>query len=150
MVDTLCFLFFSFLPISVLRILNTEANKYYDRNHQLYDAALLTRCYTQHALHPFIDSETNHKRHFIKVPFINKGIEFIDLPSIFKDRSVTSSIPAYFQNYEPPIICYKYNKPIRNTVFNFNKLVSDLTFMQTLLSHEIVKIPNLFILRPLI
>ena len=65
-------------------------------------------------------------RHFIKIPFINKGIEFIDLPSIFKDRSVTSSIPAYFQNSEPPIICYKYNKPIRNTVFNFNKLVSDL------------------------
>ena len=71
-------------------------------------------------------SEINHKRHFIKIPFINKGIEFIDLPSIFKDRSVTSSILAYFQNSEPPIICYKYNKPIRNTVFNFNKLVSDL------------------------
>ena len=78
------------------------------RNHQLYDAALLTRCYTQHALRPFIDSEINHKRHFIKIPFINKGIEFIDLSSIFKDRSVTSSIPAYFQNSEPPIICYKY------------------------------------------
>ena len=116
----------SSLPISVLRILDTEANKFYDRNHQLYDAALLTRCYTPHALRPFIDSEINHKRHFIKIPFINKGIEFIDLPSIFKDRSVTSSIPAYFQNSEPPIICYKYNKPIRNTVFNFNKLVSDL------------------------
>ena len=92
----------------------------------MYDAALLTKCDTQYALHPFIDSETNHKRHFIKIPFINKGIEFIDLPSIFKDRSVTSSIAAYFQNSEPPIICYKYNKPIRNTVFNFNKLVSDL------------------------
>ena len=76
-------------------------------------------------LYRFIDSEINHKRHFIKIPFINKGIEFIDLPSIFKDRSVTSSIPGYFQNSEPPIICYKYNKPIRNTVFNFNKLVSD-------------------------
>ena len=111
--------FLSSLPISVLRILDTEANKFYDRNHQLYDAALLTRCYTQHALRPFIDSEISHKRHFIKIPFINKGIEFIDLPSIFKDRSVTSSIPAYFQNSEPPIICYKYNKPIRNTVFNF-------------------------------
>ena len=97
--------FLSSLPISVLRILATEANKFYDRNHQLYDAALLTRCYTQHALLPFIDSETNHKRHLIKIPFINKGIEFIDLPSIFKDRSVTSSIPAYFQNSEPPIIC---------------------------------------------
>ena len=106
--------FISSLPISVLRILDTEANKFYDRNHQLYDAALLTRCYTQHALRPFIDSEINHKRHFIKIPSINKGIEFIDLPSIFKDRSVTSSILAYFQNSEPPIICYKYNKPIRN------------------------------------
>ena len=115
--------FLSSLPISALRILDTEANKFYDRNYQLYDAALPTRCYTQHALRQFIDSETNHKRHFIKIPFINKSI---DLPSIFKDRFVTSSIPTYFQNSEPPIICYKYNKPIRNTVFNFNKLVSDL------------------------
>ena len=58
--------FLSSLPISVLRILDTEANKFYDRNHQLYDAARLTRCYTQHALRPFIDSETNRKRRFIK------------------------------------------------------------------------------------
>ena len=34
----------SSLPISVIRILDTKANKFYDRNHQLYDAALLTRC----------------------------------------------------------------------------------------------------------
>ena len=61
MVDTLCFLFLCSLPISVLSILDTEANKFYDRNYQLYDAALLNRCYTQHALCPFIDSETNHK-----------------------------------------------------------------------------------------
>ena len=98
----------------------------YHSKHSKSCYRLVTRCYTQHALRPFIDSEINHKRHFIKIPFINKGIEFIDLPSIFKERSVTSSIPAYFQNSEPPIICYKYNKPIRNTVFNFNKFVSDL------------------------
>ena len=42
--------FLSSLPISVLHILDTGANKFYDRNHQLDDAALLTRCYTQHAL----------------------------------------------------------------------------------------------------
>ena len=53
-------------------------------------------------------------------------MDFIDLPSIFLDRSVTSSIPDYFQNSEPSIICYKYNIPIRHTIFNFNKLVSDL------------------------
>ena len=67
-----------------------------------YDAAILTRCYTQHALRPYIDSEINHIRHFIKIQFVNKGIEFINLPSIFKDKSVISSIPTYFENKESP------------------------------------------------
>ena len=78
---------------------------------------MFTRCYTQHALPPYIDSEINHIRHFIKIQFVNKGIEFINLPSIFKDKSVISSIPTHFENKESPIICYKYNKPIRSTVF---------------------------------
>ena len=39
---------------------------------------------------------------------------------------MTSLIPSYFQNSEPPMICYKYNKPIRNTIFNFNTHVTDL------------------------
>ena len=114
------------LSISSLRNLDIEANKFYDRAHRLYDAAILTRCYTQHAFRPYIDSEINHIRHFIKIQFVNKGIEFINLPSIFKDKSVISSIPTYFENKESPIICDKYNKPIRSTVFNYNKLVTEL------------------------
>ena len=98
--------FLSSLPIPVLRILDIEANRFYDRNHQMYESVLLNRCYTQHALRPFIDAEINHQRHFIKIPFINKGMDFIHLPSIFQDKSVTSSIPDYFQNSEPSIICY--------------------------------------------
>ena len=66
----------------------------------------------------------NHKRHFIKIPFLNKGIEFIDLHSIFKDNSVVSSIPNYFNNSYTPIICYNYNKPIRSSIFKFNKIVT--------------------------
>ena len=50
----------------------------------------------------YIDSAINHIRHFIKIQF-----EFINLPSIFKDKSVISSIPTYFENEESPIICYK-------------------------------------------
>ena len=53
-------------------------------------------------------------------------MEFIDLNSIFKDNIVISSIPNYFNNSETPIICYKYNKPIRSTIFNFNKIVTDI------------------------
>ena len=103
--------FLSSLPVSELRVLDIKANKLYDRNHQLYNAALLTRCYTQHALRPFTILKQITNGISIKNPFIDKGIEFIDFPSIFKDRSVTSSIPTYYQNSEPPIICYKYNKP---------------------------------------
>ena len=40
------------LPISVLRNLDTEP-----RTNKLYDAALLTRCYTQHALRPVIETK---------------------------------------------------------------------------------------------
>ena len=53
-------------------------------------------------------------------------MEFIDLQSIFKDSLVISSIPNYFNNSETPIICYKYNKPIRLTIFNFYKFVTDI------------------------
>ena len=41
-------------------VFDIEANMFYDRNHKIYDDALLTRCYTQHALRPIIDSEINY------------------------------------------------------------------------------------------
>ena len=53
-------------------------------------------------------------------------MEFIDLHSIFKDKLVISSIPNYFNNSEIPIICYKYNKPIRSSIFNFDKIVTGI------------------------
>ena len=58
----------------------------------------VTRCYTQHALLPYIDSEIKHIRYFIKIQFINKGIKVINLSSIFKDKSVISSVSTYFEN----------------------------------------------------
>ena len=58
------------LSIHSLRSLDIEANKLYDRAHQLYEPALLTRCYTR----PYIDSEINHFMHFIKIQFVKKGI----------------------------------------------------------------------------
>ena len=104
------------LSISSLLNLDIEANKFYDRAHGLYDTALLTSCYTQHALRPYIDFKINHIRNFIKIQFVNKEIEFINLPSIFQDKSVISFVPTYFENKESLIIFYKYNKPFHSTV----------------------------------
>ena len=116
----------SSFSIASLRKLDEEANKVYDSKHDHYHTALFTRRCTQHALRPCIDSEMNHIRHFIKIPFINKYIDCIDVPMIYRDNTVESSIHDYFENKEPPIICYKYNKPIRSTIFNFNILVANL------------------------
>ena len=63
---------------------------------------------------------------------------------IYQDKSGRQPIPKYFQISEAPIICHKHNKPIKNTIFDFNKLVSDLDSMLILLSLEIVKIQNVF------
>ena len=71
----------------------------------------------------------NHIRPFIKIQLVNKGIEFINLPSMFKDNSVISSIPTYFGNKETPRICY--SKPIQGTDFNYNKLVPELDIETT-------------------
>ena len=62
----------SSLPISVLRSLDTKANKFYDRTNRLYDASLLTSCYTQHAPRPVIDFKIDHIRHFIKILLLIK------------------------------------------------------------------------------
>ena len=53
-------------------------------------------------------------------------MEFIDLQSIFKDNLVISSIPNCLNNSETAIFCYAYNKPMRSSIFNFNKIVTDI------------------------
>ena len=60
------------------------------------------------------------KKVYMKQLFL-LGIEYI-LPSIFRYNTVLSSIPSYFENTETPIVCQKYNKPIRNTKLHFNKI----------------------------
>ena len=84
------------LSISSLHNLDIEASKLYDRPHRFYDAALLTRCYTQHALLQYIDSKINHIRHFIKIQFVNKKIEFINSSSIFKEKICYLFYPYLF------------------------------------------------------
>ena len=86
-----------------------------------------------------MDSEINHKRCFIKISFINKGMDFINLSSIFRDNSV-SSIPTYFQNTGTPIICHKFNNSVRSIIFNLNKYLFQVSILiQILPIPEIVK-----------
>ena len=42
------------------------------------------------------DQSTDAKTHFIKLDFINKGIDAVNLPSILRSKSVTETVPTYF------------------------------------------------------
>ena len=53
-------------------------------------------------------------------------LEFIDLHSIFKDKSVISSFTNYLNNTETPIICYKYKKTLLVNYIQLNKIVTDM------------------------
>ena len=72
------------LSISSLRNLDIEANKFYDRTHRLYDAAILTRCYTQHALQPYIDFKINHISILSKFNLSRRGLNLLTYPVYLK------------------------------------------------------------------
>ena len=65
------------------------------------------------------------KTQFIKIKFINQGLDLLNISNIFRDHRVISKIPQYFENLDPPLICYQYEKPIRNIIFNYNQVTSD-------------------------
>ena len=85
----------SSLSISSLKDIDEQADKIYLRTDPLVGTACLIQSYTQHVLKPHIDKESEHQRFFLKIPFINKGIDFIDIQSIFRDKNVVEYIPNY-------------------------------------------------------
>ena len=80
--------------------------------------------------------------HFIKIQFINKGIDFIDQAIMFRDNTVESSIPNYFENKELPIICYIVTNLLEvQYSISINWLLI-LILIQRHQIHEIAKVQN--------
>ena len=52
------------------------------------------------------------KTQFIKIKFINQGLDLLNISNIFRDNRVASKIPQYFENIDPPLIYYQYKKPL--------------------------------------
>ena len=88
---------------------------------------------------------TDAKKHFIKLDFINKGIDAVNLPSILRSKSVTETVPTYFKEKEPPVISYTYTKTIASKIFNFSSTLSDLDHHQFhfhVITGDLSVIPN--------
>ena len=62
----------------------------------------------------------------MKIKFLHKGIDVINLPQLLRSQSVKDKIPAYFKNKEPPMISYQYTNTVANKLFNFSSTLSNL------------------------
>ena len=72
---------------------------------------------------------TNANTHFIKLDFINRGIDAVNLPSILRSKSVIETVPTYFEK-KTPIISYTYTTTIASKIFNFSSTLANLGFHQ--------------------
>ena len=90
-----------------------------------YEIVQIITAFCYFKLFPKIDRPDEHQKHFLKIKYIDKGIDFINIAGILNDQSVKEQIPGYFENTELPIICYIYKKPSRKYVFNYSKVCKD-------------------------
>ena len=72
---------------------------------------------------PHENSKDN--RSFLSLPFLNKGLDAINLGNILHHKSVTAHIPPYFKDKSIPIISYTYTSTIAPKVFNYKQVLRD-------------------------
>ena len=52
------------------------------------------------------DIPAEKPKHFMKIKFLNKAVDAINIPTHLRSTSVTDKIPAYFRDKEPPELCH--------------------------------------------
>ena len=111
--------------------MDIKATKIYDTSHILYDAALPTRRYAQHTFCLILTLKLITIGTLSKFNLSTKELEFINLPRIFKGKSLISSFSSYVENKESHFICLNYRKSIHRTILDFNTLVTELDIETT-------------------
>ena len=72
------------------------------------------------------DVPAEKPKHFMKIKFLNKAVDAINLPALLQSTSVTNKIPVYFRDKEPPIVSYEYTSTVASKLFNFSPALSNL------------------------
>ena len=63
------------------------------------------------------DVPAENPKHFMKIKFLNKAVDAINLPALLRSTSVTN---------EPPIVSYEYTSTVASKLFNFSPALSNL------------------------
>ena len=98
----------SSIPVSRLKPILDDADRRSLRHSDWFKLKMIM-AFSFNKLFPRIPS-LPRKTQFIKIKFINQGLNLLNIFNIFGDHRVTSKIPQYFENLDPPLICYQYKK----------------------------------------
>ena len=72
------------------------------------------------------DVPVEKPKYFMKIEYLHKGIDAINLPGLLRSKLVTDKVPVYFKNREPPILSYLYTNTVASKLLNFSSTLSNL------------------------
>ena len=78
----------------------------------------------------------------MKIKFLNKAVDAIDLPALLRSTSVTDKIPVYFRDKEPAIVSYEYTSTVASKLFNFGPALQIWMFLNISLIHKLASVRN--------
>ena len=78
------------------------------------------------------DVPAEKPKHFMKIKFLNKAVDTINLPALLRSTSVIDKIPVYFRDKKPPIVSYEYASTASSKIFNFAQALSNLNVLEYL------------------
>ena len=82
------------------------------------------------------DVPAEKPKQFMKIKFLNKAVDAINLPAILRSTSVTDKISIYFRDKGQPIVSYEYTSTIASKLFNFALTLSNLNVSEYLSNPE--------------
>ena len=65
-------------------------------------------------------------KNLIKLPFVNKGMDMINISKIINDKNVKKSLPTQFNKTEQISTVYTLTKTIRSKIFNQKEFIKTL------------------------
>ena len=78
----------------------------------------------------FVEPSLPSKRHVPKyrcnISFVNKALDFINLPKILCSEMVVNNCPLQLEMSDIPMVVYSLSEPIRSKIFNYHEFVNNL------------------------
>ena len=59
----------------------------------------------------------------VTIPFVNKAMDFINLPKLLRSRESHSNMPPVMEEKDIPMVVYSLSQPIRSQILNYKKFV---------------------------